>query len=138
MGASAWKYYVPYQPDTNQALQALRGEVFRRGEYFNPYPGARPDSIEQLLERNAESGTHSILDVTAARSRPAFGVAASLSPAELIQYFGTDRPTHDLLENSAAALQQIQARRGRGTGTYVVVYAGDQPAELLFFGLSGD
>ena len=33
MGASSWNYVVPYQPDINAALQALRQQEFEAGEY---------------------------------------------------------------------------------------------------------
>jgi hypothetical protein len=33
MGASGWRYFVPYQPDIQQALQELREDVFKRGEF---------------------------------------------------------------------------------------------------------
>ena len=33
MGATQWSYFVPYQPDINEALQQLRNEVFKQGVY---------------------------------------------------------------------------------------------------------
>ncbi len=33
MGASGWSYFVPYDPDPNRALEALRWKVFRAGDY---------------------------------------------------------------------------------------------------------
>lgn len=64
MGASGWSYYVPYDPDLDRALQRLREQVFREGKFYSPDPARRPKSIAQLLEWNAEDGTHSILDMT--------------------------------------------------------------------------
>ena len=37
MGASGWRYFVPYQQNINRALQDLKDEVFRRGQYENPF-----------------------------------------------------------------------------------------------------
>jgi hypothetical protein len=39
MGASGWQYFVAYQPDIHQALQALRQAEFQRGAYHlrEPY-----------------------------------------------------------------------------------------------------
>jgi hypothetical protein len=34
MGASSWQHFVPYRADVEAALQALRREVYGRGEYF--------------------------------------------------------------------------------------------------------
>ena len=33
MGASGWHYFVAYQPDIDKALQELRVDVFKKGEY---------------------------------------------------------------------------------------------------------
>jgi hypothetical protein len=37
MGASGWSYFVPYQKDINRALQDLKDEVFKRGQYEKPF-----------------------------------------------------------------------------------------------------
>jgi hypothetical protein len=90
MGATGRNYFTPYQADIAAALQALRAEVFERGEYgqaggmspealANLPPEVRKafenlreleaqrlggpsefDSIDELLEAAAEDGTHSI------------------------------------------------------------------------------
>jgi hypothetical protein len=39
MGASSWRYYTPYQPDPEAALQQLRRDVFARGEYSFGFGG---------------------------------------------------------------------------------------------------
>ena len=36
MGASGWKYVVPYQRDLGAALDSLRREVFAAGDYVKP------------------------------------------------------------------------------------------------------
>jgi hypothetical protein len=33
MGATGWKYFVPYEADISAALQRLREDVFARGDY---------------------------------------------------------------------------------------------------------
>ncbi|MBV9957040.1 MAG: hypothetical protein JO360_01410 [Acidobacteria bacterium] len=142
MGASAWRYYVPYQEDINQALQDLRASVFKSGQYYKPQPTAPPApppaTIEDLLEANAESGSHSILDVPMVSPQPDLGAVAPLTPDELRQYFGTERPTRETLERNFPAVYDITSQRGAWAGTYLVVYADDQPAEIFFFGQSGD
>jgi hypothetical protein len=51
MGASGWRYLVPYQEDLAAALDALRRQVFADGDYISPaeegYP--EPASVEDLL-----------------------------------------------------------------------------------------
>lgn len=138
MGASGWKYYVPYQADIGQALQDLRNEVFRSGQYYKLHPDRQPATIEELLEMNGDEGTHSIMDIFMVAPGPDYGVAAPLSPDELIQYFKTARPTHADVENNPAAVDDIQTSRGRWIGTYIITYDGDAPSEILFFGHSGD
>ena len=34
MGASGWSYFVPYQPDLQAALDALRAQVLADGDYW--------------------------------------------------------------------------------------------------------
>lgn len=138
MGASAWNYYVPWQSDIGRALQQLREEVFRSGVYYKARAGMQPATIEELLEANSEAGTHTVLDVFTVGQRPDYGVAAPLSRDELIRYFGTDQPTRATLDNSPAALEEVRARRGPWSGTYIVAYDGGAPSEILFLGMSGD
>jgi hypothetical protein len=53
MGASGWRYVVPYQEDLAAALDALRRQVFADGDFVSPaeegYP--EPASVEDLLGR---------------------------------------------------------------------------------------
>ena len=139
MGASAWNYYVPWQPDAGRALGELREQVFRSGQYYKPHTGVQPATIEELLEMNSEAGTHSVLDIFMVAPHPDYGVAAPLSRDELIRYFGTEQPTRSALDSNPAALEEVRARRGPWSGTYVVVYDDNgSPSEILFFGQSGD
>lgn len=127
MGASAWIYFVPYQPDINKALQALREEVFRSGKYFKmqhsawdddnitvPLPPElidalreeanyyaslpEPKSPDELLHYNAAAGTHSIIDITRVSTSPEFGSASPLTPQELFTIFGTEKPTRAVID----------------------------------------
>jgi hypothetical protein len=138
MGASAWQYYVPFEPDIRQALARLRQEVFRAGQYYASPGTRRPASIEDLLEISGESGTHSILDVMDVAERPSAGVVAPLSRSELVGAFGSERPTRLDVERASTSLEAIRSRRGRWTGSYIILYEKDKPAEILFFGYSGD
>ncbi len=36
MGATAWSYFAPYQPDIGAVLKELRQSVFERGDYERP------------------------------------------------------------------------------------------------------
>lgn len=164
MGASGWGYRVPYQQDLNQALQALRKAVFEAGTYYEPalfyehlltvvdtLPAEvrqnleafvaqgkqqpAPRTIEDLIERNAEDGTHSILDIERVDAGRDFGVINPLSDEELLDLFDTTRPTWQQVEAKARELQSL---RGRWQGVCVIVYEDDQPRDIFFTGYSGD
>lgn len=209
MGATSWRYYAPYDPDPEAALQALRAEVFARGEYTDPTgpldavlkekarmfgedpegpetralieegkrldkairtgdtrglgrgeralvervrgmvrlaeafgaaapppPGEGPPrTIAELLERAAECGTHSILDIERVGRRMGFGTAAPLAKAALRRLFATAEPTRDQVE---ARWSDIAEGLGRWQARYVVVYREGKPHEYAFIGCSGD
>jgi hypothetical protein len=151
MGASSWVYAVDYQPDTGAALEALRRQVFDAGDYFprsvNPdYAAvtgrqpmeANPPSIDDLLETQAEEGTHSILDICDGISaEQAFGTASPLSAEQSLAAFGTVRPDCARIEEWLAGGAYFTVRE-RWSGVYVICYRNDQPHQIHFAGFSGD
>jgi hypothetical protein len=50
MGATSWHYYTPYLPDPEAALQALRADVFARGDYVD-LTGSTEDALRQMARR---------------------------------------------------------------------------------------
>lgn len=195
MGASSWAYFVPYDSDIHAALERLRQDVFRRGDYYlregrgqwdeadaggdwglwtaadelgdwerwseaeeriemgeDPAPfhadqeGERtaqshPGSIDELLEWNEESGTHSIIDMTSGVSdTPAFGTVSPLTNDQLQAELGTTTPTHEQVEQWAKQIQldPIGNLRRRWQGLYMIVYDGKVRSEIYFAGFSGD
>ena len=108
--------------DIEAALQALREREFKAGRYdpamqmadppsymFQmrfppneswPAPGAQHASIEEAIDASAESGTGSILDLLRLGSAPEFFTVCPLSRDELVELFGTTKPTRDLLEST--------------------------------------
>jgi len=100
-----------------------------------------PISIEALIKWNGEEGTHSIIDIREVTPISGFGAVAPLSSEELKMFFGTDKPTREMIENKAYELSiflQNELARSRWEGTYIIVYQGDEPAEIYFTGYSGD
>jgi hypothetical protein len=75
-----------------------------------------------------------ILDIQRITDHPDYFCAAPLSPRELKQYFGTDKPSRDDVQQSDEFWDSLD----RGQARYVVLYQGDQPAELYFAGYSFD
>jgi len=160
MGASDWAYFVPYQTDLESALQALRQNVFANGEYYKPADWFRrlhedniidqqrlttllesvsstpePQTIEELIQMRGLDGTHSIIDITRVSTELDYGVVTPLSEQEYSDVFGTDTPTHEMVEQKA---DHLVTMRERWQGVYVLVYEGDVPNEIFFAGFSGD
>jgi len=163
MGASGWHYFAPFQPDIKAALDKLRDDVFAKGDYLKPalFYGAlmhqvgdqlepnvideinsaiedfknrpAPQSIEELIEMNAEMGTHSIIDMYDISEKPGMGKISPMPEDMLINLFGTHQPNHFQIESKVDEMfKSITACY------YVLVYKNDKPEEIFFIGFSGD
>jgi hypothetical protein len=132
MGAEPYDYTVPYESDVQAALDKLRRQVFQSGQ-FN---GAQfnPASPEEALEMTDADGTRSILDINRVSDTPDFCCAAPFSSHELQQYFGTDKPTKAMLDESEEFWDDLE----RGMARYVILYEGDEPTSIYFAGYSFD
>ena len=147
MGGHAWFYFVDYEPDINSALQKLREREFRAGRYNpvtwfpefpvrsdSPAPGAQHDSIDEALEDADADGTRSILDMMRIADEPDYFACAPLPPEDLMEMFGTDKPTREMIEAHDELFDALE----RGQGVYVVVYKDERPSEIFFAGYSFD
>ncbi|MET7427073.1 hypothetical protein [Dactylosporangium sp. NPDC005555] len=148
MGASAWDYYVPYQPDINAALLELQAKVLADGTYYWAGGGAafgqavheenRPTSMDDLWadETVQSEGTHSILDmerVVSPGERPGFASVEPVTPDEARGCAGTEILTRE----HAPLIKDLASRRWYGR--CAVLHDPDgHPAEIYFFGYSGD
>ena len=163
MGASGWHYFVPYQSDVMAALHQLREKVFVEGEYYKPalfyakllndigdqlepevIDGVKksieeyesrpePHTIDELIEMNAEAGTHSIIDMHDIGKEPDFGVLSPMPEDLMMEILGTLQPDRSLVESQMDKLSwRIKACH------YFIVYEGDSPSEICFIGYSGD
>jgi|HubBroStandDraft_4_1064222.scaffolds.fasta_scaffold06549_1 hypothetical protein len=160
MGASDWSYVAPYRGDVNESLQELRERVFRDRQYWwwddFEEDEPRPDTIELLYasEHVKQSGTHSILDVdrvvhtseppTWDRWREDLGTVRPLADDRVILHFGSTRPSRTQFQaladdpSAPGAMEFHDEVKMRGTGLYVLLYDGDQPSDVGFWGYSGD
>lgn len=172
MGGHPYWYYTPYQTDINTTLQVLRQQEFAAGRYNpvisflefpitadSPSPGAQHSSIEDALEASDADGTRSILDLWQISTIPyAEAMEAStqdgmdllctsfpLSADELICLFGTEQPTHALVESRLLASDQTDdavddfwESIDRGTGRHIILYENENPVEIFFIGYSFD
>ena len=142
MGAEPWSYFVPFQKDVQAALEALREKEFRAGRYHGPHdydpsvrkPGSIVELMRQLEEAEFADGTRSILDMMTISDTPDFCTVSPLSSGELLALYGTDKPTHQMIEQNMEFYESIE----RGQGIYIIVYEGDNPSELFFAGYSFD
>ena len=148
MGGDPYWYIVDYQPNVDDALQALRQREFAAGRYNprtpfpefpigpnSPAPGAGHGSIDEALEASAESGTRSILDLMRVSEAPEMCAVSAVDEESLEEFFGTAKPDRATVEeNMFELLEDV----GRGEGVYVTIYEGDRPAQLLFAGYSVD
>ena len=159
MGASEWTYVTPFRGDVAESLRELRERVFRDKDYFwwddFEEDEPRPATIEGIWdnEEMKHSGTHSILDVsrvvdtTQAPSwdnwQEDLGTVRPLTAQQIIRYFGTERPTRAQFEaltadSMAPTTRKFMDEMIRGTGRYLLLYDGGTPAEVAFWGFSGD
>jgi hypothetical protein len=132
MGAEPYSYFVPYQTNLQSALDQLRAEVFTNGDFNGAELG--PANPEEALEMADADGTASILDIQRISKEPDFFCAAPFSAAKLQEYFGSDRPTREDVEQGDEYWDELE----RGQARYVVVYNDNEPSELYFAGYSFD
>src|ERR1041384_303882 len=124
MGAEPYFYFVKHNPDVNAALQELRDREFKAGRYNpvirhlpfptapdSPSPGAQHRSIPQALEASGADGTRSILDLDHVSDQPDFCTVAPLPPEELDRLFGTEQPTHEMIEQSGELFESMEPVR---------------------------
>jgi hypothetical protein len=161
MGASGWDYRAPYAGSIEATLIAVQEQVLMSGDYIWPWDDIdpddyldevevvpRPSSLAELAAAKEiaefwDEGTHTILDIDrvyAAGDDPD-GAIFPLTPAELNRVFGTQQP-------SAADFDRVyQPGPGgplggltgeRWSGRSMMIYKDGTPADVCFWGFSGD
>lgn len=147
MGGEPWFYFTEYEPDIESAMRKLRDREFAAGRYNpvmrhiefpitsrSPAPGPRHRSIEAAKKSSAENGTRSILDMECVTETPDYHAVSPLRREQLIQLFGTEHPSHEMIEANMDFFEQIE----RGQGVYIVVHKDARPNEIFFAGYSFD
>lgn len=131
----------------------------------SPSPGAKHPSIEAAIEASDVDGTRSILDIFRISDTPyplsgdeldlellaeenidaLYNAAFPLSSAELLTLFGTEQPTHSLIESvivddttDSETAEEFWDSIDRGSARYILVYENSQPSEIFFVGYSFD
>ena len=96
-----------------------------------------PQTIKEAEERSDAQGTKSILDIERISSQPEMGVATALPHNVYVQFFGTEKPTREMIERAVKTkglLDDVE----RWQAIYVIAFKNDRPDEIFFGGWSGD
>lgn len=129
----------PSQPEhVRAALKEFATRMREMGNYkARPRP-SQPKTIEALLEQQAENGTHSILDVIEISPEPKFGAITPFPRAQLVEFFGTEKPSHEQIEEAyeSGSIEEIASERWQGI--CITAFRNDSPSEIFFAGCSGD
>jgi hypothetical protein len=98
-----------------------------------------PSDPDTLLASQPDSGTHSIIDMCRGVSvEPAMFTVSPLTPAELVDLFGTATPSTEQVTAWVDHTGGHGERKG-WVGLYLISYAADgSPENLHFAGFSGD
>lgn len=131
MGGHPYRYVVDYDDDLQAALNRLRADVFRRGDYYGA--DQKPKSPEAAVKAARETGTRSILDITKIQTKPDYCRAAPLTRDEMLRYFGPEEPSLAAVEGCEDFWMDLE----RGMARCVVVLDGSAK-KLLFAGYSFD
>ena len=131
MGAEPWDYFVPYE-DVQAALEKLQQREFRAGRFSGSE--FRPASIDEAREVADADGTRSILDIERIGDEPDYGVAVPLSSEQLIELYGTEQPTREMIDEELDLYEDIE----RGQGVYTIAWKDGNPSEIFFGGYSYD
>jgi hypothetical protein len=115
-------------------MQAVIGR-YKGSSHGKTRPGGPPRTIDEVLERAGEDGTHSILDISHVGRERDFGVAVALAPEVLEEFFGTAEPSHEDVEDRGLDLAEDL---DRWEAVYFVVYQHGRPHAYAFVGCSGD
>lgn len=133
----AAKLEEPFRPLYLQGAEKIRGQIL--GDAPVPQkPKRKPKTIEQLLELQAESGTHSILDIASISPEPQNGAISPFPRSRLIEFFCSETPSHADIEEAhdSGSLEAFVSERWQGI--YVIAYRDASPAEMFFAGCSGE
>jgi hypothetical protein len=133
--APAFEDFVPPDPQIWDDPSELASWRAMYDEELKRSSRPAPDSPDALVKHNGEEGTHSIIDIARVNESTAAAGSGPLSASQLVELFGTERPTRSMV---SAKESELQTARGRWLCTYVVVYDGETPSELFFTGYSGD
>ena len=119
-----------------QRAEQFKGKIMS-GSVAPRRPKRRPKTIEQALDFQAESGTHSILDIVGISEVPKLRHIGPCPREKLVELFGSETPSRAEIEE-AHSLGRLEDVAGKWQGVYVIAYRDGSPSEIFFTGHSGD
>jgi hypothetical protein len=158
MGGHYIDYFVPYQPDINQALRDLQQQILDEGDFpWLEEHRARPKTVveyeefREWLQRAFLSDvddeendeimyafegfeTYTALDMEGISETPFAARLCPLSEDELDVYFDTHEPTKEQIQANYDFTEIIE----RGYGIYTIAYQNGKPSEIYFGFYSND
>jgi hypothetical protein len=138
-----------------ESLEALKLEVLASGDFqYYPEGGTPPATIEELMAllcaedgEGLEGGTHSILDLyeigdpaelaADQRCRTYYHRLYPLAESDVLELFGSPQPTVADWQRITESDEHHRLAPARWMGRCAVIYAADQPDEIVFWGSSG-
>jgi hypothetical protein len=151
VGASDWRYRVPYEPDLSVALRRLHEQVLNDHAFSWPvdpasddWEPAWPETLEELYdeENYIDSGTHSILDIrtiVASDEADSFGTLRLLRSDEAASLFGSSAPDANQVERAFAdSLPVSESWPRRWSAHAVALHDNGTASEIVIWGTSGD
>lgn len=110
MGASDWKYFVPYETDTNAALQKLRQQVFERGEYLKVDYGDdwRNMTEDEAIEAFFDESDPELSEIVIDDWRAIKELTEPTSPESLLEW-NRESGTHSIIDIYRGVSEQPQS-----------------------------
>ena len=166
MGASSWKYFVPYQSDITKALNELRDQVFQSGKYYKREAfwqdmdeaeyadeedeDLRQDLIDWLRRMKAMKEPTTIEELILWNEEEGTHSIIDITETSQMPEFGKAAPlssqqltdlfgTHEPTRIMVEQkIDEITQLRENGQATYTIVYEDALPDQIFFAGYSGD
>src|ERR1039458_1652383 len=122
----------PFKTKYLEMAEGIKGELTGGGSAPRK-PKRRPKTIEKVLEFQAESGTHSILDIVGISPEPKFGHIRPFPRTKLVECFGSETPSHVEIEeaHSFGSLEKFAPERWQGI--YIIAYRDGSPSEIFIW-----
>ncbi|WP_035839322.1 hypothetical protein [Kitasatospora azatica] len=157
MGGTGWTYRTRWRGSIAASLEALKLDVLAAGDYQHSptedeTPPATIEELMALLESEDDDGmlaggTHSILDLyeisdpaalaADQRHRTYYHRLYPLAEHEVLELFASPRPTLADWERIEQLDEYRTLSPARWMGRCTVLYAADQPDQIVFWGSSG-